>query len=43
MLEVPGAVIEEEVNCLLNPEHEDSRSIDIGQPRPFRLDPRLIT
>jgi RES domain-containing protein len=42
VLEVPSAVIEEEVNYLLNPEHEDFRSIDIGQPRSFRIDPRLV-
>ena len=43
VLEVPSAVVEEEVNYLLNPEHEDFRSIDIGQPRRFRVDPRLVT
>jgi RES domain-containing protein len=43
VLEVPSAVIEEEVNYLLNPEHEDFGSIDIGHPRSFRIDPRLIT
>lgn len=43
VLKVPSAVVEEEVNYLLNPEHGDFRSIDIGQPRPFKIDPRLIT
>jgi RES domain-containing protein len=43
VLEIPSAVVEQEVNYLLNPEHEDFRSIDIGEPRPFKLDPRLIT
>lgn len=43
VLEVPSAVVEEEVNYLLNPEHHDFRSVDISLPRSFRLDPRLIT
>ena len=43
VLRVPSAVIEEEHNYLLNPEHEDFRSIDVGLARPFKLDPRLLT
>jgi RES domain-containing protein len=43
VLAVPSAIIEEETNYLLNPEHEDFRSIDVGQARTFTLDPRLIT
>lgn len=43
VLEVPSAVIDTESNYLLNPEHEVFRSIDLGQPRPFRLDFRLLT
>ncbi len=43
VLEVPSAVIEEEVNYLLSPEHEDFRSIEISQPRRFRVDARLLT
>jgi RES domain-containing protein len=43
VLEVPSAVVEEEVNYLLNPEHEDFRSIDIAAPRPFHVDLRLLT
>jgi RES domain-containing protein len=43
VLEVPSAVIEEEVNYLLNPQHDDFRSIDISAPRPFKLDLRLLT
>jgi RES domain-containing protein len=42
VLSVPSAVIPEERNYLLNPEHEDFRSVDIGLPRPFRLDMRLL-
>jgi RES domain-containing protein len=43
VLKVPSAVIEEEFNYLLNPAHEDFKSIDIGAARPFRLDYRLLT
>ncbi|HKR62309.1 MAG TPA: RES family NAD+ phosphorylase [Thermoanaerobaculia bacterium] len=43
VLEVPSAVVEEEVNYLLNPEHDDFRSVDIGGPRPFHVDLRLLT
>jgi len=43
VLEVPSAIITAGVNYLLNPEHEDFKSIDIGEPRPFKLDPRLRT
>ena len=43
VLEVPSAVIEQEVNYLLNPLHPDFASVDVGEPRSFRLDPRLIT
>jgi RES domain-containing protein len=43
VLRVPSSVIEEEVSYLLNPEHEDFRSIDIGHPRPFHVDLRLLT
>ena len=43
VLEVPSAVIEQEINYLLNPEHPDFASIDFGEPRPFTIDPRLLT
>ena len=43
VLAVPSAVIEAEMNYLINPEHPDFASVDVGEPRPFRLDPRLIT
>jgi len=42
VLEVPS-VLTEEPNYLLNPAHEDFKSIDIGQPRAFKLDLRLLT
>lgn len=40
---VPSAVLDTEVNYLLNPEHDDFRSVDVGLPYPFTLDPRLVT
>lgn len=43
VLRVPSAVIEEDLNYLLNPAHEDFKSIDVGPPRPFELDLRLRT
>lgn len=43
VLEVPSAVTPDESNYLINPEHQDFKSIDIGQPRPFKLDLRLLT
>jgi RES domain-containing protein len=43
VLKVPSAAVLFEYNYLLNPEHPDFRSIDIGLPRPFQLDYRLMT
>lgn len=43
VLKVPSAVTLVEFNYLLNPDHPDFASIDIGEPRPFSLDLRLIT
>ena len=43
VLAVPSAIIQFEFNYLLNPDHPDFRSIDIGKPTPFRLDYRLLT
>lgn len=43
VLFVPSAVLDTEVDYLLNPEHDDFRSVDVGLPDPFTLDPRLVT
>jgi RES domain-containing protein len=43
ILAVPSAIVPSELNYLLNPEHPDFRSVEIGLPRPFRLDFRLLT
>jgi RES domain-containing protein len=42
VLAVPSAVLDAEVNFLLNPAHRDFRKIRIGEPEDFWLDPRLI-
>ena len=42
VLEVPSAVIESEVNYLINPVHPNFKLLAIGRARPFRLDPRLF-
>ena len=43
VLSVPSAVTPEERNYLINPEHEDFRSVHCGIARPFDIDVRLIT
>ena len=42
VLAVPSAIIPTETNYLLNPKHPDFGSIEVGLPRPFRLDLRLL-
>jgi RES domain-containing protein len=41
-LSVPSVVVPEERNILLNPEHPDFESIEIGEPRDFTFDERLF-
>jgi len=41
VLRVPSVIIDDEWNYLLNPSHPRFARINIGQPRPFRFDPRL--
>ena len=43
VLAVPSAVTPEEVNYILNVEHEHFRSVEVGPGRPFQLDLRLRT
>ena len=43
VLRVPSAVVEAEHNYLINPEHEAFDQVIIHRPKPFRLDPRLLT
>ena len=42
LLAVPSRVVPVERNYLLNPEHPDAERVAIGEPRPFRYDPRLL-
>lgn len=42
VLAVPSAVIETETNYLINPEHPDFGSVEIGEPKRFTLDRRLF-
>lgn len=42
LLWVPSAVIPEERNVLLDPNHPDFKKIAIGSPRPFSFDPRML-
>jgi RES domain-containing protein len=41
VLRVPSTVVPSEFNYLLNPGHPDFGRLQIGQPSPFRFDPRL--
>ena len=43
VLAVPSVIVPHELNYLINPEHPDFYQIDIGLPRPFRVDFRLLT
>ena len=43
VLKVPSAITRVEFNYLLDPEHPDFASVDVGDARPFRLDLRLLT
>jgi len=42
MLAVPSAIVPEETNYLLNPQHADFHWVKVGKPVPFTFDERLI-
>lgn len=42
ILEVPSAVMPEEANYILNPNHADFKKIVVGGSEPFTFDPRLL-
>jgi len=42
VLQVPSAIIPDESLFLLNPIHDDFAKLKIGEPLPFRMDPRLL-
>ena len=41
VLDVPSAVLPSARNYLLNPEHPRFGEVEIGEPEPFEVDPRL--
>jgi RES domain-containing protein len=43
LLSVPSAIIPEEQNYLINPEHSDAARMRVIAERPFAFDPRLLT
>lgn len=43
VLSVPSAIVPQERNYLINPEHEYFRSVDVGAVTPFHIDLRLLT
>lgn len=42
VLEVPSAIIPEELNFILNPRHHDFQKIEPTEPEPFTFDMRLL-
>jgi RES domain-containing protein len=42
VLNVPSAVIPEERNVLINPQHPEAPEVRVGRERPFSFDPRLF-
>jgi RES domain-containing protein len=42
VLRVPSAIVGDESNYLLNPEHPNFHRLQIGTPRPFDFDTRLL-
>jgi RES domain-containing protein len=41
VLKVPSSLSEAEWNFLLNPLHPDFRKVELGEPMPFVMDPRI--
>jgi RES domain-containing protein len=41
ILRVPSAISEAEWNFLLNPVHPEFSKVDLGEPKPFAMDPRV--
>jgi RES domain-containing protein len=42
LLAVPSAILPEESNFVLNPEHPEAKRLRLVRERPFTFDPRLI-
>ena len=43
VLRVPSAIIINEFNFLINPEHRDFKKIRLNRVEDFRFDPRIVT
>lgn len=43
VLRVPSVLVAGESNFLINPRHRDFSKLRVGEPLPFRFDPRLKT
>jgi len=43
VLRVPSIVIPREHNYLINPRHPDASDLEIGDPEPLGLDPRILS
>jgi hypothetical protein len=42
VLEVPSVIIPQESNYLVDPDSAEIQALVWGEPKPFRLDPRLL-
>ena len=42
VLKIPSVIVQSESNYLLNPAHSDFKKINIGKPKLFAIDPRLL-
>ena len=42
LLAVPSRIVSVERNYLLNPSHPDADRVRLGEPQPFRYDPRVL-
>jgi RES domain-containing protein len=43
VLRVPSIVVPREHNYLINPRHPDASDLEIGEPEPLGLDPRILS
>jgi len=43
VLRVPSIVVPREHNYLINPRHPDASDLEIGEPEPLDLDPRILS
>lgn len=42
VLKVPSAIVRSEFNYLINPQHEDFKTVSVKSVEPFRFDERLV-